>query len=361
MSYWSGAVDTSEAAAKRLAFRGAGVFSMEPTPSRHCANEASVERVLYPIPTGGLVRVTVFRVVINSDDTASANPFETFNLADAVRPFWSVVESLLVATMLLGCDAKMVMATWNCPQKSKASFYGTTSASAAGDPDAGGADAIAAPFELPWNAGFETDFCEWEGSGAFCMIPDLRASRVVTDPVHSGDFAAEYTVDSTKANQSFQSRCVRRGMFPTAAYYGAWYFIPNLPNKIHLWNLFHFQGGDAQNQNYHDLWDVSIVKRDDGSLRLEFYDFGRSALPDQSNAPSIPIGAWFHIQLYVNRAADNTGEFVLYQDGSSILQLTGVVTDDTKLGQWYVGNYAEELDPVESTVYVDDVSISAAR
>lgn len=280
--------------------------------------------------------------------------------ADALGRLWSaVLKVLFIAAMLLGCDAKMVMATWSCPQNGKTSFYGTASESMASAAGAGGAGAIAVPFELPWNAGFENDFCEWEGSGAFCMTPGHPIKRVVMDPVHSGDFAAEYTVDSAKANKSFQSRCVRRGMFPAAAFYGAWYFIPKLPNQFRLWNLFHFQGGDAQDQNYHDLWDVSIVKRDDGSLRLAFYDFGRSTLPDQSNAPSIPIGAWFHIQLYVKRAADDTGEFVLFQDEISILQLSGVVTDDTMLGQWYVGNYAEEMDPVQSTVYVDDVSISA--
>ena len=32
-------------------------------------------------------------------------------------------------------------------------------------------------------------------------------------------------------------------------------------------------------------------------------------------------------------------------------------TDDSNFGQWYVGNYADGLEPADSTLYVDDVTI----
>jgi hypothetical protein len=150
---------------------------------------------------------------------------------------------------------------------------------------------------------------------------------------------------------------VLRGAFPTEAFYGAWYFIPTLPTKIKIWNLFHFQGGDTPSEDYHDLWDVSLVLRSDGNLRLVLYNFGRGELPDQSDLPIVPIGEWFHIQLFVKRSADKTGTFTLYQDRTAIVHATEVATDDTQLGQWYVGNLADGLDPVESIVYVDDVTV----
>ena len=39
---------------------------------------------------------------------------------------------------------------------------------------------------------------------------------------------------------------------------------------------------------------------------------------------------------------------------------TGIVTDTTDFGQWYVGNYVHQLTPPESTLYVDDVTILPA-
>jgi hypothetical protein len=134
-----------------------------------------------------------------------------------------------------------------------------------------------------------------------------------------------------------------------------------LPKKAPLWNLFHFQGRNTTSEDFHDLWDVSLVIRDDGNLHLALYDFGRNELPDQSNAAPVPIGKWVHIELYVKRASDRTGEFALYQDGVVVVRMTAAATDDSRSGQWYVGNYAHGLEPPESTVYVDDVTLSPAR
>ena len=44
-----------------------------------------------------------------------------------------------------------------------------------------------------------------------------------------------------------------------------------------------------------------------------------------------------------------------------VLELTGLVTDDSAWGQWYVGNIANALSPSESTVYVDDITIGTTR
>ena len=65
------------------------------------------------------------------------------------------------------------------------------------------------------------------------------------------------------------------------------------------------------------------------------------------------------MQFYLVRAADPTGEVALYQDGELLLDQTNILTDDSSVGQWYVGNLATGLTPSESTLYVDDVSIRA--
>jgi hypothetical protein len=178
------------------------------------------------------------------------------------------------------------------------------------------------------------------------------------------------------SSKSGQSRCIRQGNLPAAAYYSAWYYVPHLARLVQTtdstapdfsgWNLFHFQGittgENYPGENFH--WDVSLVNKDSGALRLEVfsYQFPPSP-PDQSNHPSIPIGAWFKIEMYLKRAADETGEVIVYQDDAVIFQLSNLVTDrsNSPFGQWYVGNLAKNLDPPESTVYVDDITISATR
>ena len=84
----------------------------------------------------------------------------------------------------------------------------------------------------------------------------------------------------------------------------------------------------------------------------------RSAGIYDANGGGLPIGAWVHLQVYLKRAADETGELAVYQDGEEALRLTGIITDESEWGQWYVGNWAKDIEPPESTVYVDDVSIT---
>jgi hypothetical protein len=120
----------------------------------------------------------------------------------------------------------------------------------------------------------------------------------------------------------------------------------------------HFQGGAPG--DLHGLWDVSLGGTDDGNLFLYMFDFLRTNLLVPEGVPTpVPIGSWFQIELRLRRAADNTGEVALYQDGRLLLQRGPLSTDDTDFGQWYLGNFVDVLRPPDSTVYVDDVTIRA--
>jgi hypothetical protein len=79
-----------------------------------------------------------------------------------------------------------------------------------------------------------------------------------------------------------------------------------------------------------------------------------------TSAKSVPIGKWFHIVFFWKRAKDTSGEVSLYQDGERVVDLTNLVTDDSDWDQWYVGNLATALQPPQSTVYVDDITIRAS-
>jgi len=231
--------------------------------------------------------------------------------------------------------------------------------------DGGVALTGAEPITLPWSTGFENQLdCDYREVAGSCYGFPPGLFRVVASPVHSGQFAAEFTVlTGTDAGATPQGRCMRTGVFPAEAYYGAWYYIEQSATNNGLWNLFHFQGGD----DLHLLWDVSLVNGTTdagptGPLTLHVYS---KPFPIPANAridgPPVPIGSWFHIEFYWKRAEDKTGEVALYQDGIRVVNLTNIVTDNTGTGQgqWYVGNLADALQPPRSTVYVDDITIRA--
>ncbi|HVU05496.1 MAG TPA: heparin lyase I family protein [Polyangiaceae bacterium] len=241
---------------------------------------------------------------------------------------------------LSACEPTLTVGEWVC--------------SPDGTPDA--AADVHAPLSIPWSTSFENRFCDYTASAGFCYEPGTY--RAVSSPAHSGRHAAAFTVRAG-APVDFQSRCVRQGALPKAAYYGVWYLIPSAAQNAGVWNLVHFQGGDQTAQ--HGLWDISLVNRPDGKLRVVVYDFLNRTGREPTVQVPVPIGSWFHLELYLSRAADATGEVALYQDDQLLLHAADIVTDDTNWGQWYVGNYATALTPADSTLYVDDVTVRATR
>lgn len=246
--------------------------------------------------------------------------------------------AIVLATTLQGCSSEVVLANWACRRPSDSTIQ----------LDAG------TPLSVPWSTGFEDGFCGFYDGGGYCYSTGTGSHRIVESPVHSGRHAAALTVfgDGTDANS--QARCVRRGELPEQAYYGAWFFVPAVPVNTGVWNLIHFQGSGGGTL----LWDLSLADDGNAGMRLSIYsELPHENLPTLVQAPSIPIGSWFHVQLFLKRAADATGEVAVYQNGHNILRATNVITDDSQSAEWYVGNLATRLSPAESTLFVDDVSI----
>ena len=230
-------------------------------------------------------------------------------------------------------------------------------------PDGSAADAAdsgLSPLAVPWSTGFEGASGDpWmPGDTSGCYATAGASFQVVTSPVHSGQHSAAFTVDTAVASPS-QTRCRKQGVLPTAARYGAWYYVPAQETSTGNWNLLHFQGADvADGTSAHGLWDVSLANASGGALHAIVYDFLRTRVLQTS--ASIPVGAWFHLEVFFRRAADSTGELSLSVDGQVALDLTAITTDDSLWGQWFVGNYATAISPPSSTVYVDDVTIDLA-
>ena len=256
----------------------------------------------------------------------------------------AAVLGLALAALSLACEPKLVVGKWSC----------------AGDDNAGGEGNSAAldePITAPWSTGFENGFCDYLAAG-FCYAAERAAYETVTTPAHSGRFAAAFSVVADGALDGYQTRCVRQGELPAAAHYSAYFFIPVAPSAGNNWNLLHFRGGDGV--VFHGLWDVTLAVESDGTLSVVVFDHLRQATLPTTGLPAVPVGAWFQLEVYLQRAADDTGAFAVYQDGALGLELLDLSTDDSSLGQWYVGNLAASLTPSDNTLYVDDVSIRPA-
>jgi len=269
---------------------------------------------------------------------AHSSPVTRCEQSQARVPPLRVPSALLVFAVggaLLACEPKLVVGQWSC-----------------GDSDAS-IPLRTDPVATPWATGFENAFCDYTQSGGFCFADAAASNRIVSAPVHSGQFAAAFDVNSARSD-SYQARCVRQGGLPGAAYYGAWYYVPAQVTNRAVWNLFHFQGG---NPVQHGLWDVSLISASNGDLQTVVFDFLGGVKRGPVNPPPIPIATWFHLQFFLKRAANATGEIALYQDGQVLTDVANIITDDSSFGQWYVGNYADGLEPADSTLYVDDVTI----
>jgi hypothetical protein len=269
---------------------------------------------------------------------------------------------LLVPSLGSACSPEVQVGAWTWACTDNASSSNGSMDGGAGDGAGETTDGAVPPVAIPWSTGFEDGFCGFEEGTGFCFDTGSGTHEMVQSPVHSGRFAAAFTVDSSQSGGS-QTRCVREGSLPKEAYYSAWYFIPALQVNTGNWNLFHFQGGPGPGPRLSGLWDVSLVNDASGNLSLTVLDFLGSTDVGTSAAPPVPIGSWFHIQFFLRRAADETGEVTVYQDGLIAFHWVDIVTDNTPFQQWYVGNLASlnALSPPRSTLYVDDVEISESR
>jgi len=270
-------------------------------------------------------------------------------VVDLQRALAMAMAALAMAGLALSCEPTVVIGA--CDEPSNAGAGAASAAMASTD------DAV----DMPWSTSFEDGLCGYHSVGGFCYARHGASLKVVESPSRlTGKFAVAFSVDAdaSTALERSQARCVIQGAMPKSAYYGAWYFIPALATSDGNWNLFHFLGGVSEADS-HPLWDVSLINRADGKLKLSVLNFLTGKYPAiADDLEAVPIGRWFRLQIKLVRSAQNAGEVIVLQDGVVALHLTDLITDDTTWGQWYVGNYVRALVPASSTVYVDDITIS---
>jgi hypothetical protein len=76
----------------------------------------------------------------------------------------------------------------------------------------------------------------------------------------------------------------------------------------------------------------------------------------------VPIGRWFHIEVYLQQSSDYDGQLTVWQDGVQLFDMDLVKTKYPNGDQrWSIDSFSNRLNPNFTTLYVDDAAISTNR
>lgn len=245
----------------------------------------------------------------------------------------------------------------------------------------------------------EGDLSDWEdkgtddpnaGGGIF-NTGGADVCAAATDLVaHSGTFAAEATITNAVRAEN-GSRAVRLmrwtdrawdadgRYFPDEAFYSTWMYLPCTYDPAKQvpwdpgdggwwWNVFQFKSDNGAGSQ--PVCELDVYNQD-GQMH-----FGLSTkhYPDhwsdcheqehrvQQHPRSLPVGRWFHVEVYYRKSADCSGAVQVWQDGVEIFDVSGLQTLLGETATWGLGNYTDHISggPVEgtATIYFDDALVS---
>lgn len=217
-----------------------------------------------------------------------------------------------------------------------------------------------------WSATFEAgDLSEWtsDGHGGVSMENVVAGPSVVAAPVHGGRFAGRVTT-SPPLGMVSSNYLFREAPSPPEAYYSAWFYVASDFTVGYWLSLIHFRSsatGDGRNP--YATWDMNMNTRpNDGALIPKLYNFVTQVNYDQAPpALAFPVGRWVHLEVFLKKAADQTGRIALWMDDVLLREVNNISSGSTSWVQWSIGVSSSDIDPVPGTVYVDDAAISLTR
>lgn len=218
------------------------------------------------------------------------------------------------------------------------------------------------PDVIWWTDHESGDLSDWTGSvapGGF-ILPGSSRIEVVKGLARSGDYAL--LVQDNSPNNRDYPLAARNGPLPVEVYCSAWYYMPApLRPKSYWWfALFRSRHAPYDAGSFRDEVNVSFTSEADGSVgtRLSSPDLGDS-VPPVLKLP-VPVGRWFHIEVFHRTGTDETGEVDVWQDGELTFHVTGK-NSETDYAEWMIGGVVDALTTDASQLYIDDAAISRRR
>jgi hypothetical protein len=217
---------------------------------------------------------------------------------------------------------------------------------------------------LLWTATFEPgDLSEWTGDAQGGVYTDNATlpPSATTVMAHNGRYAGVVTLSPT-ASMTSTNFLFRNQPSPAQAYYSAWYYVPSTVSVAQWLSLSHFTGSrTGDGTNLFAIWDVNLYPLPGGGLAAQLYDYVNQFNLRQTTPVAFPVDRWTQIEVLLAKATDTTGRVTVWQDGTLILDRSGLATVQNDWVQWDAGGASAELTPSPATVYLDDAAISLVR
>lgn len=222
---------------------------------------------------------------------------------------------------------------------------------------------------IVWKATHEDgDLREWQEHGDFITQGSSAYYSMITSPAHSGNYAVALTIDTEGYSSSgdFASYLFYWDQLPgDAYYYSAWYFIPPGTQPQDWWNVWQWKSTyNGSTDNSVPMYALDIREKSTGQLSLQLIyrpDIAEK-INYRQNILYVPTDQWFQIEAYYKKGVDNTGQVIVWQDGTEIFNLSSVkTTESDNTVYWSVNHYTDYIIPNPSSIYIDDAAISTER
>jgi hypothetical protein len=261
---------------------------------------------------------------------------------------------LVLATA--ACDSQIVLGD---------SELGLPIAGASGKPS-GDVGSIAGPGKLVWSTDHEVgDFGDWQRGGTLWGgeyqwgnadgYVDLGVGR-------QGSNGVVANIDSVPRGDTSSGVRMYRRIEPGPAYYRCWFRLEEAHRVADWWSIFLFHATDENVDLDNDvsLWDVRVVDTPSGEMALQFFDHDVMQGLLSPGSGLIQPQKWFELSAYLDYRPPNDTRLVVWLDGAQLFDMMALHTAAHSTVLWSVGNGASQLDPEESTLYLDDAAVLQA-
>jgi len=346
--------------------------SISPSPCTIYIDDAAISRVSTS-PTNTPVSPTVTNTPVPPTATKTATPIpptatktstptKTYT-ATATATKTATATATPTNTFTATATATKTATATSVPSTATATATYTPTSAASPTP----AQAHLPPLAALWNADHETgNINQWKAYGDFVTQGSSPTYRMVSSPVHGGNYATALTINTSAYSDTGAHAAYlfiwNQTLLSGDYFYTAYYYIPSGTLPASWWNIMQwkstYDGNSSHSVPVYDLdlgessgqLEMRLIFRPDDTTQRVFY---------RQTAVKFPTNQWVRVDVYYKRAADKTGQVIVWQNGQMLYNITKtqtVMADETLF--WSVNHYSDSISPAPSTMYIDDAAIS---
>jgi hypothetical protein len=196
-----------------------------------------------------------------------------------------------------------------------------------------------------------------------------------TEQAHSGIYSVKMTINTTVSSagvRTFRKKEAWENLQPY--YYGCWFYFPEVVEVSGFWNIWQFKTNTETESDV--AWKLEARNFVDENAEVQHtlllvwdgQEFGgpfagdpvqRVAYAPSEPYPPLPIGEWFHIEVYLRQSEVYDGQIIVWLNGVELFNKNNVRTKHTGgFNNWSVNNYGDDHNINPHSIYVDDMVVS---